>query len=316
MKALVTGISGFAGSHLADYLLSQNVEVFGMVRSGSKLERLGNAIGRIRLVECDLREEQAVHRVVKTLRPDLIFHLGAQSSVPVSWSSPIDTLHNNIAGQIHLMDAVRLSGIDCKIQIAASSEAYGSVQPHEVPLKETNPLRPLSPYAVSKATQELLGYQYFKSYGLPIVVTRAFNHIGPRQSDNFVASSFARQIARIEKGESPPVLYVGNLEACRDFTDVRDVVRAYWLALKEGEPGEIYNVASGECRPIRELLERLLSLAAVEIKVKQDPDRLRPADAATLYGDYSKLERKTGWRPEIPFSRTLEDLLEDWRKAQ
>lgn len=313
MKALVTGITGFAGSHLAEYLLRQNVEVYGTVRSGSRLDNIRGIRQDIRLAECELRDPVSVDRLVKALRPDLIFHLGAQSSVPASWSAPLETIQNNIAGQINLMEAVRRHGLDCKMQIACSSEAYGAIWPHEAPIKETNPLRPLSPYAVSKVTQEFLGGQYFRSCGLHIVATRAFNHIGPRQSEKFVASSFARQIARIEKGDMPPVLRVGNLDAKRDFTDVRDVVRAYWLALEYGEPGEIYNIASGTCRPIREILQLLLASSRTAIQVEQDPGLLRPADAETLVGDSSKFYRRTGWKPEIPLTQSLKDLLDFWR---
>jgi GDP-4-dehydro-6-deoxy-D-mannose reductase len=203
--------------------------------------------------------------------------------------------------------------LDCKIQIACSSEEYGHVEPHEVPIKETNPLRPLSPYAVSKVAQDYLGYQYYKSYGLHVIPTRTFNHTGPRRGENFVTSNFSKQIAEIEKGKKPPVLYVGNLSAKRDFTDVRDVVRAYWLALEKGEPGETYNIASGFCVTIKEMLDLLLSFSQVDIEVKEDPSRLRPSDVGILLGDYDKFHQKTGWKPEIPFEKTMEDLLNYWR---
>jgi GDP-4-dehydro-6-deoxy-D-mannose reductase len=226
----------------------------------------------------------------------------------------MDTIHNNIAGQVNILEAVRRFDLDCKIQLACSSEEYGHVEPDEVPIKETNPLRPLSPYAVSKVCQEYLGYQYFKSYGLHIIPTRTFNHTGPRRGENFVTSNFSKQIAEIEKAKKPPVLYVGNLEAKRDFTDVRDVVRAYWLALEKGQPGETYNIASGKCYTIQEMLDLLLSFSTIEIEVKEDPTRLRPSDVEILLGDYTLFHQTTGWKPEIPFEQTMEDLLNYWRE--
>lgn len=312
MKALVTGISGFVGSHMAEYLLQQNVEVTGTIRQRSRMDHIKH-LKEIRLVECELRDPFSVEHLIKAIKPDLIFHLAAQSFVPTSWNSPIDTIHNNVAGQVNIMEALRRFDVSCKMQVACSSEEYGHVEPHETPIRETNPLRPLSPYAVSKVAQDYLGYQYYKSYGLPIIVTRTFNHTGPRRGENFVTSNFAKQIAQIEKGGKPPVLYVGNLSAKRDFTDVRDVVRAYWLALEKGTPGETYNIASGRCCTIREMLDLLLSYSNVKIKIEEDPSRLRPSDVEILLGDYTKFQEATGWRPEIPFETTMKDLLQYWR---
>jgi GDP-4-dehydro-6-deoxy-D-mannose reductase len=312
MKALVTGITGFVGSHMAEYLLSRNVEVFGTIRQRSRMDHIKH-LKDIHLMECELRDPFSVEHLIKEVKPDLIFHLAAQSFVPTSWNSPIDTIHNNVAGQVNIMEAIRRFDLPCKLQIACSSEEYGHVEPHETPIRETNPLRPLSPYAVSKVAQDYLGYQYFKSYGLPIVVTRTFNHTGPRRGENFVTSNFAKQIAQIEKGIKPPVLYVGNLSAKRDFTDVRDVVRAYWLALEKGKPGETYNIASGKCWTIREMLDLLLSFSNVSITIQEDPARLRPSDVEILLGDYTKFHNETGWKPEIPFEQTMRDLLQYWR---
>lgn len=312
MKALITGISGFVGSHMAEFLLQKQVEVVGTIRHRSRMDHIKH-LNDIRLVECELRDPFSVDSLIKDLKPDLIFHLAAQSFVPTSWNSPVDTIHNNVAGQMNIFEAVRRDGVDCKIQIACSSEEYGHVEPDEVPIKETNPLRPLSPYAVSKVAQEFLGYQYFKSYGLHIVPTRTFNHTGPRRGEQFVTSNFSKQIADIEKGKKPPVIYVGNLEAKRDFTDVRDVVRAYWLALEKGEPGVTYNIASGTCYTIREMLNKLLTMSNVEIEIKEDPARLRPSDVEILLGDYTNFHLQTGWKPEIPFEQTLWDLLNFWR---
>lgn len=312
MKALVTGISGFVGSHMAEFLLQQNVEVTGTIRQRSRMDHIKH-LKEIRLVECELRDPFSVEHLIKEIKPDLIFHLAAQSFVPTSWNSPIDTIHNNVAGQVNIMEALRRFDLSCKMQVACSSEEYGHVEPHETPIRETNPLRPLSPYAVSKVAQDYLGYQYYKSYGLPIIVTRTFNHTGPRRGENFVTSNFAKQIAQIEKGVKPPVLYVGNLSAKRDFTDVRDVVRAYWLALEKGTPGETYNIASGRCCTIREMLDLLLSFSNVNITIEEDPSRLRPSDVEILLGDYAKFQEATGWKPEIPFETTVKDLLQYWR---
>lgn len=313
MKALITGISGFVGSHLAEYLIGRGVEVTGTIRHRSRMDHIRH-LKSVQLVECELRDPFSVETLLDKVKPDLIFHLAAQSFVPTSWNSPVDTIHNNVAGQVNIFEAVRRLNLDCKIQIACSSEEYGHVEPDEVPIKESNPLRPLSPYAVSKVAQEYLGYQYYKSYGLHVIPTRTFNHTGPRRGDNFVTSNFAKQIAEIEAGKKPPVIMVGNLTAKRDFTDVRDVVRAYWMALEKGIPGESYNIASGKCCTIQEMLDLLLSFSSLEIEVREDPERLRPSDVEILLGDYSKFHQATGWKPEIPFRQTMEDLLNYWRE--
>ncbi|MGE5593185.1 MAG: GDP-mannose 4,6-dehydratase [Betaproteobacteria bacterium] len=314
LRALVTGITGFAGSHLAEYLLSRNdVEVFGTLRWRSRTENIDAIRDRVRLVECDLSDATSVDLVIREVRPDLIFHLAAQSFVPTSWLAPAETLMNNILGELNLFEAVRRAGIDPLIQIACSSEEYGLVYEDEVPINEQNPLRPQSPYAVSKIAQDFLGYQYFCSYGLRVVRTRTFNHTGPRRGEVFVTSNFARQIAEIEHGLAEPVLKVGNLEARRDFTDVRDVVRAYWLALERGEPGEVYVIASGRAYRIAEVANMLLSMSNTEIRIEQDASRMRPSDVPVLLGDSTKFRRRTGWEPVIPFEKTLADLLEYWR---
>lgn len=313
MKALITGISGFAGSHLAEYLLAQNIEVFGTVKWRSRLENIEHILDKIKLFECDIRDLSAIKFVLSETKPDYIFHLAAQSYVPFSWRAPSETLGTNIIGELNIFEGVRELKIDPLIHIAGSSEEYGLVYPEEVPIKETNPLRPLSPYAVSKVAQDLLGFQYYKSYGLKIVRTRAFNHTGPRRGEVFVSSNFARQIVEIEKKKRESVIYVGNLEAVRDFLDVRDVVRAYYLALKNGTPGEVYNIASGKGLKIKELLDKLIGLAGVNLKIVQDPARMRPSDVELLIGSFEKFNSATGWKPEIPFDKTLKDLLDYWR---
>jgi GDP-4-dehydro-6-deoxy-D-mannose reductase len=222
-------------------------------------------------------------------------------------------METNVIGTIHLFEAVRKLNISPKIQVAGSSEEYGMVNPNELPITEENPLRPLSPYAVSKVAVDKLSYQYHMSYGLHIVVTRGFNHTGPRRGEVFVSSNFAKQIAEIEKG-AEPIIHVGNLDAMRDFTDVRDMVRGYLLAVDKGQPGESYNICSGESITIRDLLDLLISMSRKKIKVQQDPDRMRPSDVEVLQGDCSKFKKQTGWEQTIPFKETMEDLLNYWRE--
>ena len=319
MKCLITGVTGFVGSHLAEFLLARDdVEVFGIERWRSKTENIEDFKDKIILHECDMRDASSVRKVIEQVRPDRIFHLAAQSFVPVSWQAPAETLTTNIIGQLNIFEAVRAmkeaDGYNPFIQIAGSSEEYGMVYENETPIKETNPLRPLSPYGVSKVGQDLLGYQYYMSYELNIVVTRGFNHTGPRRGEVFVCSDFARQIALIEKGKKEPVINVGNLEARRDFTDVRDMVRGYWMALEKGEPGKSYNICSGKDYSMQEVLDILLSLTDKTIEIKQDPKRMRPSDVPILLGDNTKFCRQTGWQPEIPFEQTVEDLLNYWRQ--
>lgn len=316
MKVLVTGVTGFAGSHLVDYILAKkpDTKITGILRWRSRTENIEHFSDKIRLVECDLRDASSVRDVLDDERPEWIFHLAAQSFVPTSWTAPTESLVTNIIGQLNIFEAVKKLGIKPRIQLACSSEEYGLVLENELPIKETNPLRPLSPYAVSKVGQDMLGYQYWMSFRIPVVRTRGFNHEGPRRGPVFVCSDFAKQIADIEKGRRPPVVRVGNLDARRDFTDVRDVVRAYWLALEKGEPGEVYNIASGKAWTIREMLDMLLGMSKTKIKVEQDPARMRPSDVPVLLGDASKFRERTGWTPEIPFERTIADLLAYWRE--
>lgn len=314
-KVLITGITGFAGSHLAEYCLSRgDAEVNGIYRWRSQMENVKHIEKDINLIECDIRDYSSVHKAIDKVKPDFCFHLAAQSFVPTSWSAPAETLTTNIVGELNIFEAVRELKLDTRIQLACSSEEYGMVYPNEVPIKETNPLRPLSPYGVSKVAQDLLGYQYNQSYDMFIVRTRAFNHEGPRRGEVFVTSNFAKQVAEIEKGLKEPVLYVGNLEAKRDFTDVRDTVKAYWLSLEKGEPGEVYNIASGKSITIQSMLDMLLKMTDKEIEVKQDPERMRPSDVEILEGDATKFSERTGWALKIPFEKTMEDLLNYWRE--
>jgi GDP-4-dehydro-6-deoxy-D-mannose reductase len=314
MRILITGISGFAGSHLADYFLEVGGhDIYGTIKWRSNRENIRHIEDRIKLLECDIKDSFAVKAALETAKPDQIFHLAAQSYVPFSWRVPQETLDNNVTGEINLFEGVRALGLEAKIHVAGSSEEYGLVHPEEIPIVEENPLRPLSPYAVSKVAQDLLGFQYFKSYGMKIVRTRAFNHTGPRRGEVFVTSNFARQLVSIEKGEREPVMRVGNLDAVRDFSDVRDVVRAYAMALEKGTPGEVYNISSGKGIKIQDLLNMLIKLARVKVEIEQDPSRLRPSDVQLLVGSPEKFMKATGWKPEIPFEKTLIDLMDYWR---
>jgi GDP-4-dehydro-6-deoxy-D-mannose reductase len=319
MRILITGITGFVGSHLAEYCLQKpDVKVYGTVLShhlGDELQRVEHIRDKIELLECDLTNRVATSRILEKSKPDKIFHLAAQSFVPTSWKSPEDTLINNTLSELNIFEVLREMKLNPVIVIACSSEEYGLVFENELPVKETNPLRPLSPYAVSKICQEKLGFQYYQSYGLKTVLTRFFNTEGPGRGQDFVTSNFAKQIAEIEKGKKEPIIWVGNLEAKRDFNDVRDMVRAYWLASEKCKFGEPYNVCSGKARSIKSVLELLLSLSKEKnIEVKQDPERMRPSDVPVLVGDSSKFRQQTSWQPEIPFEKTMEDLLNYWRE--
>ena len=316
MRVLITGITGFAGSHLADYILAEHpeVQVSGFVRWRSRMENVLHIKDKVNFVEADLKDIVSLKKALAEIKPDRIFHLAAQSFVPASWVCPAETFAINSIGQINLFEAVLDLGLKPRIQIACSSEEYGLVHRDEVPMKETNPLRPLSPYAVSKVGQDMLGYQYYKSYGMHIIRTRGFNHTGPRRGDVFICSNFAKQIVEIEKEKREPVMYVGNLEAKRDFTDVRDTVRAYWLSLEKGEAGDVYNIGTGRAYAMKEILDMLLSLSHAEVEVKVDPKRLRPSDVQILLSDSTKFRQLTGWEPKIEFKKSLKDLLDFWRE--
>lgn len=310
MRVLITGAGGFVGRTLTNYLHAEqpDAELHG-TQHPDHHEPLQDGITRHPVNLCD---PAATQSLIDTVRPDHIYHLAGQAFVPRSFEDPWESIENNVRGQLNLTLACLNAGIKPRFVIAGSAEIYGAVK--SVPISEDAPLVPNSPYSVSKAAQDMLGYQYHVSHGIPFLRARAFNHFGPGQSDRFVAPAFAMQIARIEAGLQEPVMRVGDLSAKRDFTDVRDVVRAYKLLIERGEAGEAYNIASGEARSIQDVLDILLSLTTAKIDVQPDPARLRPSVIPVLEGDISRISQATGWTPQIPFENTLRDLLEDCRR--
>ncbi len=317
MRILITGISGFVGLHLCEHLRSEHpeVELFGLRRWRSEATAGAALAPDVRIVEGDLLDAPSLARALHVSRPDVVYHLAASSSVASSWDTPAQMLQVNVMGTLHLLEAARQMDLDARVVLACSAESYGLVRASELPIREEQPFRPVSPYAVSKAAVDLLGFQYFQTFRLRTVRMRLFNHCGPRQSARFVISSLARQLAEIEAGMRPPRIQVGNLDVRRDFVDVRDAARAYWLAAERGEPGEAYNVASGHARPIRAVLDTLLSMSDAVVDVEFDPSRLRPSEIEELAGDASRFRAATGWSPQIPFERTLADTLGYWRAA-
>jgi GDP-4-dehydro-6-deoxy-D-mannose reductase len=312
MRVLITGVAGFVGGHMVDFLRREAPEavVVGLdCRPGRRAQSLA-----IDIVQADLEDAASVRAAIARVSPDRVIHLAAQSSPQRSWEDPERTLRTNVLGMLHLLEAARAQPTAPRILAVGSTDEYGLVQPHELPLREDAPLRPASPYAASKVAQGYLALQYALSPGLHVVRTRTFHHTGPRRGEQFAESSFARQLAEIEAGQRPARLEVGNLEAVRDFTDVRDVVRAYWALLDRGARGEVYNVCSGRGVKLGELLQGLIALSGLRVEVHVDPARLRAADAPILIGDPSRLRAATGWEPEIPIDRTLRDLLDYWRQ--
>jgi len=314
MKALITGITGFAGSYLAEHLLTKNYEVSGTYLTDDGLKNVENIKGKINLIKADLSEEKSVFDIVKKVSPTVIFHLAALTSPADSFKNPVATLNNNISLEVNLLEAVRkFNLLNTKILIVSSADIYGNVAPENLPINEETPLRPTNPYSVSKIAQDFLGLSYFLSYKLKIVRVRPFNHIGPRQSPNFAVSSFAKQIAEIEKGKKEAYLSVGNLEAKRDFTDVRDMVKAYGLAVEKGVDGEVYNLGSGISYKMSDVLSRLISLSSTKIEVRTDKSLLRPSDGQELICDNNKFKQLTGWKPEVSLDTTLKEALDYWR---
>jgi GDP-4-dehydro-6-deoxy-D-mannose reductase len=314
VRLLITGAGGFVGGHLVDYLRAEHpgVQLFGLERSHGAAPRDLPA-GMVAL-PADLDDRGSVEAALEEVQPDAVVHLAGQSSVQSSWTDPGSTLRTNVMGVIHLLDGLRRRARPARVLVVGSADEYGPVAPAEPPLREDRPLRPASPYAVSKAAQGLLALQYAGAGGLSVLVTRTFPHTGPRRGEAFAESSFARQIADIEAGNRPAVLKVGNLDAVRDFTDARDVVRAYWALLEHGSSGQVYNVCRGSGVRIAAVLDQLLARTTVKVDVQVDPDRLRPVEVPALVGDPAKIHAATGWEARIPLATTLADLLDDWRQ--
>lgn len=313
MRALITGVAGFAGSHLASYLLAHSgCDVHGIVHRHDW--RILHLRDQLTLWRGDLRNPVWVSELIERIRPDYLLHLAAWSDVGGSWEHPWVTFELNVQTQLSLLEAVRRHAPACRMLVVGSNEMYGLIQPTDLPIDEDTPLCPHSPYGVSKATQDLTAQQYFFSYKLDIVRVRPFNQVGPGQSDDFAAPAFARQIAEIEAGQHAPVVRVGNLSSQRDFTDVRDMVRAYWLATQYGVSGAAYNIGSGQPRTIQSILDVLLAASACPIQIEVDRERLRPSDVPVSYCDTRRFHAVTDWQPQIPFADSLRDVLNDWRE--
>jgi GDP-4-dehydro-6-deoxy-D-mannose reductase len=314
MRALITGANGFAGTHLTRHLRERGDSVFGLVLPGGGGDgRLGPDVEPL---EADIRDAGAVARAIEASRPEVIFHLAAFSNPEQSRNHSRETLETNILGAQNLLDAALGAGGSLRVLLVGSTQQYGLVPEQEQPITEDRVQRPQSPYAVSKAAQELLGLSYFLSEELPVFLVRPFNHTGPGQDSSYVCSNFARQIAEIEAGRREPRILVGNLAARRDFTDVRDVVRAYVAVIERGAPGRPYNVCSGEARPVGEILDILLGLARCRVSVEQDRTRHHAMDVPLLRGSNRRLREEVGWKPALTLERTLQDLLDDWRERE
>jgi GDP-mannose 4,6-dehydratase len=317
MRVLITGITGFVGSHLVEYILANHpqTEIHGIKRWRSPKDNIRHVLDKLKLYDCDLRDLGSLIRVFGDVKPDVIFHLAAQSFVPTSYNAPADTLDTNVIGTCNLLEAVRILKLDPVIHICSSSEVYGQVKPDDLPIREACPLRPVSPYAVSKVGEDMLAFMYWQAYKLRTIRTRMFTHSGARRGEVFVDSWFALQVARIEAGLQEAVVRVGNLQSVRTFADVRDTVRAYWLLVEKCPPGEVYNIGGDITMTIREMLDQLLAMTNFKgkIEVRQDPALIRPADVTLQIPSSEKFKAATGWKPEIPYRQTLLDMLNYWR---
>ncbi len=316
MNILITGVTGFVGSHLAEYILglNENHDVYGISRWRSPKDNLVNIYNDIKILEADLCDLGSLIRSLEICKPDVIFHLAAQSYVLTSFNSPIQTLWTNVIGTTNLLEAVRITKVDPVIHICSSSEVYGQVTEENVPITEDCPFRPASPYAVSKVGEDMTSLQYWLSYGIKTIRTRMFTHTGPRRGDVFAVSAFAKQIAASELGIQEPVINVGNLESVRTICDVRDAVRAYWLLVQKCKPGEVYNIGGNQTLTIREVLEKLLAQSKIPCTVEMDPKLFRPSDVTLQIPSTEKFRNETGWEPEISLEKTLEDILDYWRE--
>jgi len=304
MKALIIGAAGFVGGHLIAHLQSEGWEVAATKMPHETCE------APHKVYDLDILDAEAIQRLVNAWQPTAIFHLAAQSSVALSWKEPALTVDVNVKGAVNLLEAVRKASVPPRVLLIGSGEEYGAAK--DMPINEDQPLHPGNVYAATKAAQGMLGQIYANAYGLDILVVRAFTHTGPGQSDQFVLSNFCKQVAMIQSGQTPPEMKVGNLEARRDFCDVRDVVRAYRLLIERGQRGVVYNVGSGRALSIQDALDTILTLSETDVTVVQDPARMRPSDTPVIEADITRLSAHTGWQPEIPLKNTLADMLEWW----
>ena len=312
MKALIIGAAGFVGGYLAEHLLTCGYDV-----CATKLEQEKVCFDdRVSVSDLDILNEEAVFELLKCERPDMIFHLAAQSSVKVSWERPGLTADINVRGTINVLEAAHRASERVRILLVGSGEEYGYLKPEDIPVKEDTLLRAGNIYAVTKACQGMLGEVYSRAYGMDIIMVRAFNHIGPKQAPQFVISDFCRQVSLIEEGLREPVMYVGNLSAQRDFTDVRDIARAYEILMRKGKSGETYNVGSGKAVSIESMLDKILSHSEAKIEVRTDPSKLRPSDVPVIAADISKITADTGWKPEISVDETIINILDYWRRTK
>ena len=309
MKALIIGGGGFVGPYLVRHLVND----LGYEVTVTKTEKENLVSDIAQVVNLDILNKEQISEVLNAQRPDYIFHLAAQSSVAYSWKNPSLTIDVNVKGCVNVLDAIRELDFKPRTLLIGSGEEYGHIREGECPIMEENNSRPGNIYAATKACQNMLGKIYADAYGMDVMMVRAFNHIGPNQTPMFVVADFCKQVAEIEKGIKEPVMYVGNLTAKRDFTDVRDVVKAYALLVKEGKRGETYNVGTGHALAIQEILDTIISMSDKSIEVKIDPDRLRPVDVPIIEPDIRKINECTGWKPQILLSQTLKETLEYWR---
>ena len=316
-KVLITGIAGFAGSHLMDYILANtDYKVYGIKRVNSNLRNIKHALDRITLFDADLNDETSLIKVLQKVQPDQIYHLGALSWVTPSWDMPAAYMQTNAIGTINLFEAMRVTNCKARVLTSATPEEFGDVPKELIPITEETRIKPINPYAASKVAQDMVCITYHASYGIDIVRTRAFNHEGARRYIHGAIASFAYQIAKIENKMQEPIIKVGNLNATRNFTDVRDTVRAYYLAMEKGVSGELYLIGSEQIYTMKEVLDMLIahSTMASSIKVEVDPERLRPTELMTFIGDYTKFKKLTGWKLQYTLDETLEEVLKYWRE--
>ena len=312
-KALITGINGFVGSHLADLLVGEGHTVFGVALSDD-VAHLSQCQAHVSLFYGDIRNSQFVESILSQVKPDYIYHLAGLAFVPAAEATPKSVFDVNVLGTLNLLEGVRSSGLKTRVLVVGSGEVYGHVPQKDLPIKETLSLAPSTFYGMTKACADLIAHQYALSFQMDVIRVRPFNHIGPRQSDQFACSSFARQIVEIERGLRKPVLSVGNLDTYRDFTDVRDVVRGYRIILEKAKSGSVYNVGSKKAQNIGDLIRILIKLSYIKkISLEQDASRMRNNDAPMLFSEISALKTELGWEPKIPIEQTLHDLLDYWR---